>query len=258
MIPQPPFCRLNLRQNRVPLPPYPENPDPKRLLEDELRGPVDPTVAKGLGDLVWMRQKRVWLNRKGYYDPFLGFPILGSLLDTESSSSCEEDTPAPSRPETITLYGPPPRNNELIHLGERLANPNTIVVDDDEDGGFEEVLDLYRAAVQGSALSMELELAAEGDPELMGVSWEAASSLEISIGHGSGEPPESRIRTLAEYREVVEAENVVSLSEPAIPREEPPLGIEWSYSCCGYAAGKVVNIHSANTATASKKRHPQP
>ena len=258
VVPRSPFCHLSLRQNRVPLPPYPEIPDSERLLEDELKGPIDPAVAGELGDLMWMQQKRVWGDRGGYSDPFLGLPIPTSTLGSRSSSLHEGATPAQPAPEVIALYGPLPRSNESTHLGERLANPSAITVDDDEDGGFGEVLDLYRGAVQGSALWMELELAVGGDAGLTGVSWEAASSLEISIGGGSGEPQEPRIRTLAEYKRVVEAEKAVSLSEHAIPREEPPLGIEWSYSCCGYAAGKVVNFHSANVTASSKKRRWQP
>ena len=50
------------------------------------------------------------------------------------------------------FHGPPPRNNESVHFGERPANPNVIAMGDDEDGGFEEVLDLCRGAVQGSTL----------------------------------------------------------------------------------------------------------
>jgi hypothetical protein len=159
---------------------------------------------------MWMQQKRVWDNKKKYSDPFLGFPIPISLLDSRSPGSREGGAPALSGPEMIALHGPPPRNNESIHLGASLANPNTIAVDDDEGGGFEEVLDLYRGAVQGSTLSMELELAVGGDAGLVGVGWETASSLEVSVGCGSGEPQESRIRTLAEYRRVVEAEKAVS------------------------------------------------
>ena len=257
VVPQPPFCHLGLRQNWAPLPSYPENADSERLLE-ELKGPVDLAVARELEGLMWMQQKRVWCNCGGYSDPFLGSPVPAPLLDSRSSSPCEGATPAQSRQEIFALYGPPSRNNESIHLGERLTNPNTIAADDEEDGGFEEVLDLYRGAVQGSALSMELELTAKSDVELMGVGWEAASSLEVGIRDGSGGPRESRTRTLAECRRVVEVEKVVSLSEHAIPREEPLLGIEWSYSSCGYAAGKVVNIHSADFVNTSKKRRWQP
>jgi len=192
---------------------------------------------------MWMQQRRVWDDRGGYSDPFVGCRIPISLLDDRSSSSGEGGIPTQSQPEMIALYGPPPRNNESTHLGERLVNPNTTAVDDNEDAGFEEVLDLYCGAVQGSTLSMELELAVGGDAGL-GVSWEAASSLEVSIKHGSGEPREPRVCTLAEYRQVVKAKKVVS--RPAIPREEPPLvHIEWSYHSCGYATGRVVNSQKA-------------
>jgi len=251
VVPQPPFFRLSFRQNRIPLPPYSENSDAERLLEDGLREPVDPAIARELGGLMWKQQKRVWDNRGGYSDPFVSRHICISLLDDRPLSSGEGETPAQLEPEMVALYGPPLRKNESTHLGERLTNPGATEVDDDGDAGFEEVLDLYRGAVQGSALSMELELAIGGDAGL-GVSWEAASSLEVSIKRGSGEPRESRIFTPAEYGRVVEAEKVVS--GPAIPREEPPLGVEWSYRSCGYATGKIVNVHSAN-ASASTDTH---
>jgi len=225
--PQPPFCRLSFRQDRVPLPPYPENPDSGRLLEDGFGGPVDPATAREFGGLMWMQQKRVWDDQGGYSDPFVGRRIPISLLDNRPSSSGEGGTPAQLGPEMIALYGPPLRKNESTHLGEKLTNPSAAEVDDDGDAGFEEVFDLYRGAVQGSTLSMELELAVWGDAGLE-VSWEAASSLEVSIKRGSGEPRESRIFTPAEYKWVVEAEKAVS--------------------------GKVVNVHSANV-TAGTDNH---
>ena len=252
--PQPPICHLGSRQNWAPLPPYPENADSERLLE-ELKGPVDLEIARELEGLMWVQQKRVWCNRGGYSDPFLGSPIPGSLLDSKSLSSCEGATPAQSGPGIFALYGPPSRNNESIHLGERLTNPSTIAADDEEGGGFEEVLDLYRGAVQGSSLSMELDLVVGSDAEFMGVGWEAASSLEVGIKDGFGG---LRTRTLAQCRRVAEVEKVASLSKHAIPRGEPLLDIEWSYSSCGYATGKVVNIHSSDFATTSKKRCWQP
>ena len=255
MVPQPPFCRLNPRQNRVPLPPYPENPEAERLLEDGLGEPVDPATAREFGGLMWKQQRRVWDDQGGYSDPFVSRRIHISLLDDRPSSSGEGETPAQLEPEMVALYGPPLRKNESTHLGERLTNPSAPEVDDDRDVGFEEVLDLYRGAVQGSALSMELELAVGGDSGL-GVGWEAASSLEVGIKRGSGEPRESRIFTPAEYKRVVEAEKV--MSGPAIPREEPPLGIEWSYGCCGYAAGKVVNVHSAGVTAGRRKGRLRP
>ena len=243
VVPQPPFCRSSLRQNHIPLPSHPENPDPKRLLEDELKGPVDPAVARELGHLMWMQQKRVWGDRGDYSDPFLGLPIPISSFDTGSSSSREGAAPVRSGPEMIALYGPVSRNNESIHLGEGLANPKGVGLDGDEGCGFGEVLDLYRGAVQGSALSMELELAVGGDAELTGVGWGIAGSLEVSIDRG---PQELRIRTLAEYERVVKAENAVPLL-PKIPKEEPPLGIKWSYSSYGYSTGEIVDTRKATT-----------
>jgi len=209
-------------------------------------------MARELGDLMWMQQKRVWDTLGGYSDPFILSPIPTSLLGIRPSSPCEEVTPAHSRQETIGLYGPPLRNNESIRLGESLTNPNVIVLDDDENDGFEEVLDLYRGAVQGSRLSRELELAVEGDNGLASVGWDDASSLEVSIKRSPSapsspvEPKGTCIRTLAEYRRVVEAEKVLSPSSP-VTVGEPPLGIEWSYGCCGYVTGRVVNPQKAKT-----------
>ena len=253
VVPQPPFCRLSLRQNRIPLSPYPENEDPKSLLADELKGPVDPVIAQELGDLMWMQQKRVWDNLGGYSDPFLCLPIPTSLLNIKSLGSWEGVATVQSGLEATALYGPPSRINESTRLGESLTNPNIIVLDDDEDGGFEQVLDLYRGAVEGSTLSMELELAVGGDAGLIEVDWETASSLEVSVERRSstpafsGEPQGSRIRTLVEYKKVVEAEKVSPPLEQAIPGEEPPLGIEWVYGSCGYASGRVVNTRRAKT-----------
>ena len=250
--PRPKPRKAPLHQNRIPLAPYPEPQDSKRLLEEELKGPVDPAVAKDLGDLAWRQQKRVWNDVGGYSDPFLR-PIDISLLNARSSSSYGGVTPVQSRQEVIALYGPLPRNNESTRLGDSLTNPNAIVPDDDGDDGFETVLDLYCGAVQGSTLSMELELVVGGDVELIGTSWEAASSLEVSVTRqpsaptSSGDLRESRICTLEEYRQVIEAEKAESPKELTIAEEEPPLGIVWSYSCCGYAVGRVVNVHSANT-----------
>lgn len=199
---------------------------------------------------MWMQQKRVWDDRGGYSDPFLGLPIPISQLNTRSSSSCEGVAPVPSELEIIALYGPPPRNNESVHLGERVANPSIIALDNNEDGGFEEVLDLYRGAVQGSTLSMELELTVGDDSGLTGVSWVAASSLEVGMERGPFTPTPSggsRICTLTEYKQVVEAEKAQPLLEPAAPMEDPPLGIKWVYSSCGYATGRIVNPQKFKT-----------
>jgi len=267
VVPQPPFCLLSLRKNHIPLPPSPEIPDPKRLLDDGLKGPVDSAISRELGDLMWMQQRRVWNNRGGYSDPFLLLPIPAPVLNTSSSSSRREATPPQSRPETIPLYGPPPRNNESTCLGESLTNPNVIVLDNDGDDGFEEVLELYRGAVQASTLSTELEHVLGDDVGLTSVGWEHISSLEVSIKRGSSGPSpseesqESHIRTLAEYIEVVEVEKTLPPSTLATPGEEPPLGIEWSYSCCGYTTGRVVNVRTANSTTGTgthtnnRKRH---
>ena len=204
---------------------------------------------------MWEQQNRVWKGRWGFPNPF-PVPKLFSPPDTRSTGSYRGMTPAPSWMKTTALYGPPPRNNESVRLGERLTNPNVIDLDDEEDGGFEEVLDLYRGAVQGSTLSMELEFAV-GDIGLIGSGWEDVDSLEISVKHRSpasspsGEPKESQIRTLAEYRQVVAAEQALSLSRPASTKEEPPLGIEWSYTCRGHATGRVVNFHSAGVTTST-------
>jgi hypothetical protein len=240
-----------MQKNSIPPSPYPENPDPKRLLGDELKGPVDPAIAKEHGNLVWMQQKRVWDELGGFENPFLA-PIPISLIHTGSSNSGRGATPARSRPEEIALYGPPSRTNESTRLGESLTNPNVIVVDDDDDDdGFDGVLDLYCGAVQGSTLSMELELVVGNDVGSACVGWEGVSSLEVSIKRKSsapssyGDPQEPRIRTLAEYKQVIKV-NVPPPLEPVTPREESPLGIEWSYSCCGYATGKVVNTRRAN------------
>jgi len=202
---------------------------------------------------MWKQQKRVWDNRGGYSDPFVGRPIHISLLDDRPSSSGEGGTPAQSGPEMIALYGPPPRNNESTHLGASLTNPGTASGGDDDDG-FEGVLDLYIGAVQGSILSAELELAVGGDT---GVEWRDASALEVSIGRtASGSPslPETsgpRIRTLAEYKQVIKMGKARSLLEEAVPKEEPPPGIEWSYSACGYATGRLPS-HNIN------QNHPPP
>jgi len=261
VVPQPPFCLLSLQKNHIPLPPSPEIPDPKRLLDDELKGPVDSAISRELGDLMWMQQRRVWNNRGGYSDPFLLLPIPAPVLSTSSSGSRKEATPPQSRPETITLYGPPPRNNESTRLGESLTNPNVIVLDDEEDDGFEEVLELYRGAVQGSTLSVELEFVVGDDAGLTTVGWGDVSSLEVSVrcrspvSPSAEEPPGSRIRTLVEYKEVVQAEKRQSSLKPAVPKEDPPLGIEWSYSSCGYATGKVV---SSQKARKPFHQHPAP
>lgn len=233
--------------------PYAENPDPERLLDEELRGPVDPKVAKELGNLMWVQQMRVRANRRSYTDYWPFIPVSASALGNGSLSMSGEFIPPKPPAWYAALYGPASRNNESIRLGESLTNPSVTVPGDDDDG-FEGVLDLYRGAVQGSGLSRELELEVGGignDAELIGGGWEGASSLEISIKGGAPADTthtgtqESRISTLAEYRRVVEAEKGEPSSKPGVPKEDPPLGIEWSYSCCGYATGKVVNPKKA-------------
>ena len=84
---------------------------------------------------MWAQQKRVRGKVEGFADPVL-LPLHISQLDTRSSSSRGGVTPAQSRPEGIAVYGPPSRNSESVHLGESLANPNVIVVDDNDDDGF--------------------------------------------------------------------------------------------------------------------------
>ena len=200
------------------------------------------------------QQKRMQSGLGGSVDPFL-VPTPISLLDAGSSSPRRGADPPQLRQEAIALYGPPSRNNESVHLGQSLTNPNVIVLDDDDDG-FEGVLDLYYGAIQGSTLSMELEFVAGGDVGLMGVGWEGISSLEVSIECGSSVPPsaggpqETRIRTIGEYKQVVGREDQVRPPlKPVISKEEPPLGIEWSYSGCGHATGRVLNTRKANRVT---------
>jgi hypothetical protein len=217
VVPQPPFFPTSSRQNRIPPPPDPKNPDLKRSLDDELRGPVDQAVPE---ELMWMQKKRMRDDREGYSNPSLGLSTPASLPDNRSSSCHEGEVPAQSGPEMIALYGPASRNNESIHPGENL----------------------HHGTVQRSTFSMGLELAVGGNARLMGVSWKAASSLEVSIGHGSGGPQGTRIRTLAEYRQVVKAEKVVSA---AISRENFSVDTKWSYSSCEYTAGRVVNSQKA-------------
>ncbi|KAF9789563.1 hypothetical protein BJ322DRAFT_543300 [Thelephora terrestris] len=249
--PRPPPRPLNLRGDRAPLTPYPEVPEPKRSLEDELRGPIDPEVAKEFGELLWGQQKRTQEQGGSDLDPslFLLGPVSAS--DDRPSSPDQESTLIRSLPEMAMLYGPPPRNNESIHLGESLTNPNVIVVDDEEDGGFGEVLDLYRGAVQGSNLSRELEFAIGASGEWVTTGWEDVSSLQVSVKRGTPGPPsfgerqESRFLTITEYKQAVEAEKALPVPESAIPKQESPFGIEWSYSCLGYAAGRVVDLRKA-------------
>jgi hypothetical protein len=256
--PRPPSLELNPRRDRVPVCPYPENPDSMCLLDEESRGPVDPTLAKELGDLMWMRQGRVWRSRGD--DPFLR-PTQIPPPDDRPLGTQGELISSKQALEVAALYGPASRNNESIRLGENLTNPKVIVLDDDDDG-FGAVLDLYRAAVQGSSLSKELELAIGGDVEHIGVGWEDVSCFGVSIERGasdsslSTEAQESSIHTLEEYKRVVREENARSASDSIAKKEEPPLGIEWSYSCCGYATGRVVDVRSAigETRTSNKKR----
>jgi len=248
VVPRPPFCISSLRGSRIPLSPYPEIPGPEHSLEDELRGPVDPATAEEFRELMRMQQDRVWSREGGFADPFLTNPA--PVLDTRSLSVPDGATPTQPRSETTALYGPPPRNNKSVYLGEkerRADSDATTVVND----GFEGVLDLYLGAVQGSTLSGELEFVVGDGVGLTSVGWGDVSSLEISIRGGpsapssSGEPQESRIRTVGEYKRVVEGEVAFSSLEPVVPKKGPPFGIEWSYSCCGYATGRVVNLQKA-------------
>ena len=246
--PRPPSRPLNFRGDRPPLTPYPGIPEPKPSLEEELRGPADPGLAKELAGLMWKQQTRISKNRKSPSDPLLSLHIPDSLLDGRSPSPDPESTPVHLLLGVALLYGPTPRSNESIHLGESLTNPDVIVLDDDEDGGFGEVLDLYRGAVQGSALSRELELAFGGD-ECTAMGWEGVSSLEVSAKPGtsdtspSGKLHGSHIRTLTEHKQAEKGQLTPGLE---IPREES-LGIEWSYSGCGYATGRVVDPQKTKT-----------
>ena len=251
--PQPPSRPLNFRGDRPPLTPYPEIPEPKPSLEEELRGPVDPGLAEELAGLMWKQQTRISKNRKSPSDPLLSLHIPDSLLDGRSPSPDRESTPVHLLPGVALLYGPTPRNNESIHLGESLTSPDVIVLDDDEDGGFGEVLELYRGAVQGSTLLRELELAF-GDDEHPGAGWEDVSSLEVGVKRGSLDPSSprevqgSRIHTIEEYKKVLGVDDA-RVAKPIAQKEAPPLGIEWTYRCCGYSTGSVVKIHRANRMT---------
>ena len=100
-----------------------------------------------------MQQKCVWGDEGGYSDPFFDHLSRVALLDIRPSS-----LKGGLREEVIELYGPTPRTNRFTHLGERLVNSSVIELNDKEerDGAFEDVLDLYRGAVEGSILSMEL------------------------------------------------------------------------------------------------------
>ena len=249
--PRPRACHLDLLAGRVPLPTYPDNPYPERSLDEELEGLVDTEVVKELADLMWKQQKRVWDSLGGYVDHYLLRPVPASPITDKSLESDEEPVFVESVPDSAPLYGPVPRNNESIHLGESLTNPNVIILDDDEDGGFEKVLDLYRGAVQGSVLSRELEIEVGVDVEYASVGWGEVSSLEVSVKRGPsehsplGEAQESRVGALKRYKRMVGEKNALSVVEPVPRKEEPPLGIEWSYSSCGYATGRVVNVHNA-------------
>ena len=252
--PRPRACHLDLLGGRVPLPTYPDNPYPERSLDEELEGLVDTEVVKELADLMWKQQKRVWDSLGGYVDHYLLRPVPISPITDKSSESDEESDEEPvfvdSVPDSALLYGPVPRNNESIHLGESLTNPNVIILDDDEDDGFGKVLDLYCGAVQGSVLSRELEIEVGVDVEYAGVGQGEVSTLEISVKgkcstHTSlGRSKETRIPTLEEYKRVVEAERSLPSLRPVVVKEEPPFSVEWSYSCCGYATGKVLRVHN--------------
>lgn len=181
---------------------------------------------------MWMQQKRVWGNGGRRSDPFFDYLSLISQLDIWPSSSEGEASPVQSREEVIALCGLAPRTNGFTHLGERLVNPSVIELsNDDDDGAFEEVLDLYRGAVQGSTLSMELELTVGGEDGFAEANRESASALEVSAERGCS----------------VEAQGAMPALEKAVPGQESPLGIEWAYSCCGYATGRAVDPHKART-----------
>jgi len=254
MVSRPPSCTASLRGGRIPLSPYPEIPDPRHSLDDELSGPIEPATAEEFRKLIWEQQRRIWSKEGGFADPYLTTPV--PELGAKSLSVHDGITPTQPRPETTALYDPPPRNNESVHLREKSASSGAPT----DDGGFEEVLDLYRGAVQGAALSGELEFVVGGGIGSTSVGWEDVSSLEISIRGGpsapssSGEPQESRVHTLGEYIRVVEAEKALPPLKPVPSKEEPPLGIEWSYSCCGYATGSVVNPRSANVTANTNTR----
>lgn len=197
------------------------------------------------------QQKRLWLARRNGEDcdPFLRPTTISELSDNPSSSKGDESSlPVVSRLEMSALLGPAPGNNRYTHLGKGPADPTVTVVDNDRDGGFEEVLELYCGAVQGSSLSRELELALGGDEDVS-VSVEGAGSLQVSIKRGSPDPsslggePESLICTLEEYKLVVKEEDERSSSKPTVQKEEPPLRIKWDYTGCGYATGTVVKTN---------------
>ena len=253
--PRPRARHLDLLGGRVPLPTYPDNPYPERSLDEELEGLVDTEVIKELADLMWKQQKRVWDSLGGYVDHYLLRPVPISPIADKSSESDEELDKEPvfvdSVPDSARLYTPVPRNNDSIHLGESLTNPNVIVLDEDEDDGFGRVLDLYRGAVQGSALSRELEIEVEDDVGYTNVDWEGVSCLELGTSHKSSIPSSSGgatepcTRAIAECKWPVEAESSRSPSGTISAEEEPPLGIRWSYSTCGYATGLVENLQKA-------------
>ena len=162
---RPPRRRQSLeRQNRIPPPPDPETWDWKGLLEEGLRGPVDPVIVKELEDLMWMQQKRVWGDEGGCSDPFFSHLSRISLLDIWPSNLEEGVTHAHQR---------------------ETDKPGAIESSNDEGvGAFEEVLDLYRGAAEWSMLSMELEMTVGGNEVFMKANWENASALEVSGERG--------------------------------------------------------------------------
>ena len=173
--PRPSSFQPNPRRDHVPVDPFPDTPYPKRTLEEELKGSVDPQVDKELSQFMWEQQERmwerqeqVWLRTRRHEDPFLR-PIPISLPDNGSSSPRVESVSGKPTPEVAALYSLAPRNNESTHLGGSLTDPNAAASDDDDGGGFLGVLDLYFSAVQGSTLSRELELEIWGDDRLTGI-----------------------------------------------------------------------------------------
>ena len=200
-----------------------ESPGSGHPLKEEPKEAVGRKVSEKVADLMWVRQNRIGAKGGRSADPVVQVPGMA------------------------ILYGPAPQYVDPTLVNECLQNPDIIVLDDDEDDGFEKVLDLYRGAVFGSALPRELK------PRPSGPSYS---------GHAL-----RTTRTLEGHKQVVEEADPRMLSKPTTAKEEPPLGIEWSYSCCDYAVGKVVNSRKATatptgdaqtTSAKKRKRHQRP
>lgn len=212
----------------MPLNPHSESPELQRPPKEEPQEAVGQKKAEKLADLLWVRRNRVQGRGGGPTNPVV------------------------QTPEITALYGPAPRYIKPTHVTESLPDPNVIVLDD-EDDGFGKVLDLYSGAVQGSALTEELDLAIWGDTNTKNadVDSEDASALGISIlvnppvQTPTGESRGLRIHTLEEYRDLIEIERGLAVPATVTRREVPPLGIEWNYRGCGYATGRVVNSRRA-------------